>query len=154
MGVLTGALLLSVLSIITSVVFTADVFAQNATEGVLTATNDPDIVLLSQRYNHDRFSDEIVGEVLNNNTRTFDKYEVDIHALFYDSSGALVGSEQGFIDAESLSEGDKSAFSVFILDDAIRSEAVTYDLIINDERVLEGASIGGEDASSSDGDNN
>ena len=142
---MTRIVVLAVLPLVLSVAAPANIFGQGASDQGSTSAN-PDIVLLSQRYDDDRLSDEIVGEVLNNSTRTLGKYEVDIYALFYDSSGALVGSEQGFIDAESLSEGDKSAFSVFISDDAIRSEAVTYDLIINDERVLEGASIGGEDA--------
>ena len=140
-SLMTRIVVLAVLPLVLSVAAPANVLGQGASDQGSTSAN-PDIVLLSQRYN----DDEIVGEVMNNSTRTLGKYEVDIYALFYDSSGALVGSEQGFIDAESLSEGDKSAFSVFISDDAIRSEAVKYDLIINDERVLEGASIGGEDA--------
>jgi hypothetical protein len=82
--------------------------------------------------------------VLNNSTRTFDKYDVDIHASFYDSTDALVGSDQGFIDADRLLSGDRSAFDILITDDAIRNEGVTYDLIINDERVLEGASVDGD----------
>lgn len=116
----------------------------------LSILDQPDIILLSHRYNEDSFSDEIVGEVENNSTITYDKYDVNIDASFYDSAGTLVGSEQGFIDAESLNEGDRSAFNIFISDDAIRNEAVTYDLSINDERVVEGASKGGSSQAESD----
>lgn len=101
------------------------------------------VVLLSHRFNQGTISNEVVGEVLNNGTRPLDKYDVNIIASFYDSAGVLVGSDQGFIDAETLGEGDRSAFNVFITDDAIMNEAATYDISINDERVLEGALIDG-----------
>ena len=58
-----------------------------------------------------------------------------------------VGSEQGFIDAQTLAEGDRSAFNVFTMDDAIMNEAATYDISINDQRILEGAPVGGSGGS-------
>lgn len=79
---------------------------------------------------------------MNNGTIALDKYDINIIASFYDSAGVLVGSEQGFIDAQTLTEGDRSAFNVFTTDDAIMNEAATYDISINDQRILEGAPVG------------
>lgn len=123
-----------------------------ATLGMVPSTlYAQDVVLLSYRYNEDAFSDEIVGEVKNNGTRTYDKFEVNIVGSFYDAAGGLVGSEVGYIDAESLNVGSRSAFNVFTVDDAIRNDAVTYDLSINDQRVVQGASAEGGEGSSDNG---
>jgi hypothetical protein len=106
-------------------------------------------------------SSEVVGEVLNNGTRPLDKYDVNINAYFYDPGGVLVGSEQGFIDAQTLAPGDRSAFNVFTTDESIMNEAATYDISINDERVIEHAPIDSgnnesddESSSNENGDNN
>ena len=40
---------------------------------------------------------------------------------------------------------DRSAFNIFTTDNAIMNDATNYDLTINDERVLVGASISGDD---------
>ncbi|MGH9977272.1 MAG: hypothetical protein ACRD8Z_15770 [Nitrososphaeraceae archaeon] len=111
---------------------------------VLGQSDQSDVVLLSNRFNQDSFSSEVIGEVLNNGTRPLDKYDINIIASFYDSAGVLVGSEQGFIDAQTLGEGDRSAFNVFTTDEAIMNEAATYDMSINDARVLEDAPIDGD----------
>ena len=135
-----------------------DTIGSVATVTLIVGTNvfgqseQGDVVLLSDRFNRDTLSSEVVGEVLNNGTRSLDKYDVNINAYFYDSDGVLVGSEQGFIDAQTLSPGDRSAFNVFIMDDAIMNEAVTYDLSINDKRVLEGASIENDSGDNSESD--
>jgi hypothetical protein len=112
---------------------------------VLAQSDQGDVVLLSHRFNDDSMSSEIVGEVMNNGTGGLDKYDINIIASFYDSAGVLAGSEQGFIDAQTLAAGDRSAFNVFTTDDAIMNEAATYDISINDQRILEGASIDGDD---------
>jgi hypothetical protein len=140
----TNVLMSAMFSLVVSIIVPATVFGQ--------ASNSQNILLLSQRYNEDRFSDKIVGEVLNNSTRSYDRFDIDIYGSFYDASGRLVGSDQGFIDADTLRSGDRSAFDILITDDAIRNEAVTYDLVINDERVLEGASVGGDGTSGNDDD--
>lgn len=138
---MTKLLTLAILFLVLTVAVPANIFGQSPNQ---------DIELLSQRYNEDRFSDEIVGEVLNNSSQSFDRFDVDIYSSFYDASGMLVGSDQGFIDADTLRSGDRSAFDILITDDAVRNEATTYDLIINDERVLEGVPIGGDDISGND----
>jgi hypothetical protein len=142
-----------VATFLATIVFVAAVTPVVGTSGSVFGQSDQqqsgdDVVLLSNRYNRDTLSNEIVGEVLNNGTGPLDKYDIHINAYFYDSAGVLVGSEQGFIDAQTLSPGDRSAFNVFITDDAIMNEAATYDISINDKRVLEHAPIDGDDGGS------
>ena len=91
---------------------------------------------------------------MNNGTGALDKYDINIIASFYDAARTLVGSEQGFIDAQTLAEGDRSAFSVFTMDDAIMNEAATYDISINDQRILEGAPVGGSGSGDSESESN
>lgn len=107
-----------------------------------------EIIMLSHGYNDDVFP-EIVGEVQNNGTRSYDKFDVSIVANFRDSTGALVSSEEGYIDAETLGQGDSSAFSVVSLDESLPDKATTYDLIVDDERVIVDAPLEGGDSSSS-----
>ena len=95
----------------------------------------------------------IVGEVQNNGTRTYDKYDVNIVANFRDASGTLISSEDGYIDAETLGPGDSSAFQVTSFDESLPDTASTYDLIVNDDRVVVGAPLEG-DSSSSDSSSN
>lgn len=96
-------------------------------------------MLLSQRYNQGQFGDEIVGEILNNGTRSLGMFDIPISASFYDSAGQLVGSENGFLEGQEVGEGeDRGAFSISILDESLLQDAVTYDLLIDSERVLEG----------------
>lgn len=95
----------------------------------------------------------IVGEVQNNGTRSYDKYDVDIVANFRDASGTLTSSEDGYIDAQTLGPGDSSAFEVRSFDESLPETASTYDLIVNDERVVVGAPLEGDssnDSSSND----
>lgn len=100
--------------------------------------NAQDLVVLSHRFDDSQFSSEIIGEIMNNDTRSYDKYDVSIYANFRDPAGALVSSEEGFIDAERLGVGDSSAFNIYLFDDSIADRASTYDLIINDERLVSG----------------
>ena len=119
---------------------------------LVTQSTDSGIVVLSHRYDSSRFSSEIKGEVLNNSSRSYDKYDINIYANFYDSGGVLVTSEQGFINAETLDEGDRSAFNVFVLDDGSLDDALTYDLLINDERQVQGAYLDEDDEPKSNND--
>ena len=121
--------------------------------GQTIVSTDLGIVVLSHRFEDNILSAEIIGEVMNNDSRSYDRYDINIYANFRDETGALVSSEQGFIDAETLGEGENSAFNVFILDDDIGNKAKTYDLIINDERVIVGEPLdGGESNSDNDKD--
>ncbi|MDN5867854.1 MAG: hypothetical protein L0H55_10715 [Candidatus Nitrosocosmicus sp.] len=91
----------------------------------------------------------VIGEIQNNGTRSHDKYDVDIVANFRDVSGTLISSESGYIDAETLGPGDSSAFQVSSFDDTLPDTASTYDLIVNDERVVVGAPVDGDSNSNS-----
>ena len=75
--------------------------------------NPSDIVLLSQRYNQGQFGDEIVGEILNNGTRSLGMFDIPISASFYDSAGQLVGSENGFLEGQEVGEGNKTSIQHF-----------------------------------------
>jgi hypothetical protein len=99
-------------------------------------SSDSNLVVLSHRFDEGRRSSEIVGEIMNNGTRSYDRFDVDIIANFRHSAGGLVSSERGFIDADRLRGGDSSAFSVFVAGDGTADQASTYDLIINDDRVV------------------
>ena len=67
---------------------------------------------------------------------------------FYDSAGQLVGSENGYIENQKVSGGDRSAFTISILDESLLTDAATYDLIVDNERVVQGASL--QDSGNSD----
>jgi uncharacterized membrane protein YgcG len=110
------------------------------------------IIVLSHSFNTEVYP-EIVGEVQNNSTRSYDKYDIDIVANFRDAAGTLVSSEEGYIDAETLGPGDSSAFNVVSFDESLPDKATTYDLIVEDDRVVVGAPLGeGSNDSSSSSD--
>ena len=104
-----------------------------------------EIIVLSHGFNTDVYP-EVVGEVQNNDTRSYDKFDVNIVANFRDASGALVSSEEGYIDAETLSPGDRSAFNVLSFDESLPDKATTYDLIVNDDRVVVDEPLEGGDS--------
>jgi hypothetical protein len=104
--------------------------------------SDSDLQLLSQRYNQGQFGDEIVGELLNNSTRGLEMFDVTISAPFYDSAGQIVSTENGYLES-AAAPGDKAAFTVSILDPAAVENAATYDLVINGERLVQGAPLSG-----------
>ena len=112
--------------------------------------NPSDIVLLSQRYNQGQFGDEIVGEILNNGTRSLGMLDIQISAAFYDSAGQLVGSENSFLEVQEVVEGDSEVLSISILDESLLQDAVTYDLLIDSERVLEGQPLEASSGSSNE----
>ena len=95
-----------------------------------------DMVLLSQNYNNKGFADEIVGEILNNGTDI--AKSVEISAIFYNDSG-IVGSESGRPDPTTISSGDRSVFTLPLVDEVIRSNAESYEFTIKwqDEQSLD-----------------
>jgi hypothetical protein len=111
----------------------------NPITGSASATNniddDPndDIVLLSQRYNEERFGDEIFGEVLNNGSNTAEY--VKVSASFYDQSGAIIGSEFTYAEPSTIRPGDRAAFTMYISSEAIEDDTERYEFTIqwNDE---------------------
>lgn len=87
-----------------------------------------DIILLSQRYNNEEFSDKIVGEVLNNGTSTADF--VKITASFYDANGLLVGTEMSYADPYTIEPGSKSPFEIIVSSDAIKEDGENYEFTL------------------------
>lgn len=87
-----------------------------------------DLVLLSQRYNDERFGDEIVGEILNNGSITAEFAKVSVS--FYDENGAILGSEFTYADPSTLSPGQRAAFTIFITSDTIEDDAETYEFTL------------------------
>jgi hypothetical protein len=133
-------------------------FSANAQLTPSDQTNN-DIVLLSQRYNNEEFSDKIVGEVLNNGTSTAEF--VEITASFYDSNGLIVGTESTYADPSTIEPGNKSPFEIFITSDAVESDAENYDFILqwrdidgNDKSVRVLGDSSGTDTSENNRDNN
>ena len=90
-------------------------------------TND-DIILLSQRYNDEEFSDKIVGEVLNNGTSLAEFVEITVS--FYDSNGLLVGTESSYADPSTIEPNNKSPFEIFISSDAIKEDGEKYEFTL------------------------
>ncbi len=112
-----------------------------------------DMVLLSQNYNSKGFADEIVGEILNNGTDT--AKSVEISATFYNDSG-IIGSESSRLNPTTINSGDRSVFTLQLIDEAIKSNAERYEFTIKwqDEHSSDyfARLTGGEIAENSGGD--
>jgi hypothetical protein len=94
-----------------------------------TLTQPPnDLVLLSQKYNDERFGDEIVGEILNNGTIAAEFAKVTVS--FYDENSAILGSESTYADPSTISPGQRAAFTIFITSDAIEDDTETYEFTL------------------------
>jgi len=114
-----------------------------------------DLVLLSQRYNSERFGDQIVGEILNNGTITAEYAKVSVS--FYDANGAILGSEFTYADPSTLAPGQRAAFTIFITSDTIEDDTKTYEFTLQwrDNDLNEFSKrITGEQAQPNDNDNN
>jgi hypothetical protein len=85
--------------------------------------------LLSQRFNEDEFSSEIVGEVENNGTEAV-KF-VKVATTFYDGNGNIVGTENTYADPSDLSPGMKAPFKIFLTSDSVISDTETYGFTIS-----------------------
>jgi hypothetical protein len=85
--------------------------------------------LLSQRFNEDEFSSEIVGEVENNGTEPVKFVKVAI--TFYDGSGNIVGTENTYADPSDLSPGMKAPFKIFLTSDSVINDTETYGFTIS-----------------------
>jgi hypothetical protein len=85
--------------------------------------------LLSQRFNEDEFSSEIVGEVENNGTEPV-KF-VKVATTFYDGNGNIVGTENTYADPSDLSPGMKAPFKIFLTSDSVISDTEIYGFTIS-----------------------
>ncbi|MDN5846646.1 MAG: FxLYD domain-containing protein [Candidatus Nitrosocosmicus sp.] len=91
-----------------------------------------DMVLLSQRYSSiGLFADEIVeivGEILNNGTAT--AKSVEISAICHDDQGSIIGYESDRTNPSTINPGDKSEFTIQILDQVIKSNTDSYEFTV------------------------
>lgn len=89
-------------------------------------TKKYDIVLLSHIYSSTGvFADELVGEILNNGTATVKA--VEITAIFYDDQDDIIDNERSGTTPHTVNPGDKAAFTIEILDEAVKSNASSYE---------------------------
>jgi len=95
----------------------------------LTAGNDEaDIILLSQRFNQEKFSDFIIGEVENNGTGAADF--VQVSSSFYDINGGIVGRELTYADPSTVEAGMRSPFKISIAGETVQNEAKRYEITL------------------------
>ena len=120
-------IVLAIVSVTVMVSTFLENFSVSAQRSLSDQTNN-DIVLLSQRYNNEEFSDKIVGEVLNNGTSTADF--VKITASFYDANGLLVGTEMSYADPYTIEPGSKSPFEIIVSSDAIKEDGENYEFTL------------------------
>ncbi|MDQ2685696.1 MAG: hypothetical protein M3Y25_07630, partial [Thermoproteota archaeon] len=78
-------------------------------------------------YNSKGFADEIIGEVLNNGTAN--AKSVEISAIFYNDSGTI-GSESDGTSPSTINTGERSTFTLEILDPVIINDAESYEFTI------------------------
>jgi hypothetical protein len=71
-----------------------------------------EIILLTQKYKSDRFSDEIIGQVKNVGNGTADF--VKISFTLFNKKGELIGTDYTYADQKILKPGQKSAFNEFV----------------------------------------
>ncbi len=89
--------------------------------------NNYEMILINQKYTSNGFVNEITGEILNNGTNT--AKGVEISAIFYNDSG-IVGFESDGTSPSTISAGDRSTFTLEILDPVIQSDAERYEFTI------------------------
>lgn len=89
-------------------------------------TKKYDIVLLSHIYSSTGvFADELMGEILNNGTATVKA--VEITAIFYDDQDDIIDNERSGTSPYTVNPGDKAIFTIEIFDEAIKSNASSYE---------------------------
>jgi hypothetical protein len=87
-------------------------FVLGESEVVNASPGGGNVILLSQRYNEEEFSNEIVGEVENNGTEPVEYVKVAV--TFYDDNGNVVGTGNTYADPSDLAPGMKSPFKILI----------------------------------------
>jgi hypothetical protein len=94
----------------------------------ITSPNEPDMVLLSSRFNDDQFGGQIVGEIKNIGTEAAEFIEA--LATFRNVGGTVVDTAFTYADKQTITSGDTSPFNLFITSDVVKNEANTYDLTL------------------------
>jgi hypothetical protein len=96
--------------------------------GLNDALTQPDILFESQRYTVEIFSDQIVGQVINNASQSAEF--VKATAPFYNALSDIVETDSGFADPDTIQPGAKSPFTILITSDTAKNEAATYSLTL------------------------
>lgn len=84
-----------------------------------------DIIILSQTYLSKFYSDNLVGEILNNGTATIKA--VEMTAIFYDDQDDIIGNERSGTSPYTINPGETASFTIEIFDEAIKINASSYD---------------------------
>ncbi|WP_134485140.1 FxLYD domain-containing protein [Candidatus Nitrosocosmicus franklandus] len=84
-----------------------------------------DIVLLSHSYVGNFFTDELIGEILNNGTATIKA--VEMTAIFYDEDDETIGSADSGTSPYTINPGDTASFTIEVFDEAVKANASSYD---------------------------
>jgi hypothetical protein len=104
-------------------------FVLGESEDVDASPGGGNVILLSQRYNEEEFSNEIVGEVENKGTEPVEYVKVAV--TFYDGSGNVVGTENTYANPSDLAPGMKSPFKILISNDSVIEVIETSDFTIS-----------------------
>jgi hypothetical protein len=96
---------------------------------VSASSGGGNVVLLSQRYNEEQFSNKIVGEVENNGTEQVEYVKVAV--TFYDSAGNVVGTENTYADPSDLRPDMKAPFKIYIRSVSVIADTATYGFTIS-----------------------
>jgi hypothetical protein len=84
-----------------------------------------DMVILSQTYLSKFYSDELIGEILNNGTATIKA--VEMTAIFYDDQDDIIGNAASGTTPYTINPGDTATFTIKIFDEAIKINASSHD---------------------------
>ena len=103
-------------------------FVLGESEDVNASPGGGNVILLSQKYNEEEFSNEIVGEVENNGTEPVEYVRVAV--TFYYDNGNIVGTENTYADPSDLAPGMKSPFKILISSDSVIEVIETYEFSI------------------------
>jgi hypothetical protein len=83
-----------------------------------------DMVILSQTYLSKFYSDDLVGEILNNGTATIKA--VELTAIFYDDQDDIIGNADSGTSPYTIHPGNTASFTIKI-SEAIKINASSYD---------------------------
>ncbi|HYF99545.1 MAG TPA: FxLYD domain-containing protein [Candidatus Saccharimonadales bacterium] len=83
------------------------------------------MVILSQTYISKFYSDDLVGEILNNGTDTIKAVETT--AIFYNDQDDIIGNATSGTTPYTIKPGDTASFTIKMLDEAIIMNASSYD---------------------------
>lgn len=100
------------------------VYAQGNATTIPQSSQDPNIILLSQRFN----DGTVVGEVMNNGSSV--AKSVKVTASFYDANNEIVAAKLTFADPSTLKPGDRATFNIYTSDEAIKQDAETYEFVL------------------------